>query len=185
MIPGIRADRTLGVPGPLPAGRTGGRQGPRVGAGRTVSTPSGRHMSEQRSDLRHKHWVQAWHGSTTWHGSGHQHWSQGHRALLWSCTCADLPRAQPRSLRFHRKGAVAPLGRQMALRPQAWRFVGSADRSRRGAGDAVGRGGAGDAGAGGPAGGSRHSAAADGGDPGWPSCPDRLLSGAAPSQVFV
>lgn len=31
MIPGIRADRTLGVPGPLPAGRTGGRQGPRVG----------------------------------------------------------------------------------------------------------------------------------------------------------
>lgn len=100
-------------------------------------------MTEQRSDLRHKHWVQAWHGSTTWHGSGPQHWSQGHRALLWSCTCADLPRAQPRSLRFHRKGAVAPLGRQMALRPQAWRFVGSADRSRRGAGDAVGRGGAG------------------------------------------
>lgn len=141
MIPGIGAAGTLGVSGPLPAGRPAG---PGAGAGRTVATPwaSARVNSAATSgtSARREHGTAARHGAA---GSSAPV-PRPHTAPCPGPAPAPtfLPRAQPRSLRFYRKGAVALLGRQMALRPQAWRF-GSGLRGLRGPhrrGGGVGRG---------------------------------------------
>lgn len=105
--------------------------GPGAGAGRTVATPgaSARVNSAATSgtSARGEHGTAARHGAA---GSSARV-PRPHTAPCPGPAPAPtfLPRAQPRSLRFYRKGAVALLGRQMALRPQAWRF-GSARAPR-------------------------------------------------------
>lgn len=183
VIPGIGAAGTLGVSGPLPAGS---QQGPEL-AQAALSPPPGagarvNSAATSGTSARGEHGTAARHGAA---GSSARV-PKPHTAPCPGPAPAPtfLPRAQPRSLRFYRKGAVALLGRQMALRPQAWRF-GSARAPRAAPAEAAGRrgagrGGGGRAGAGGPAGGSRPWAAAGGGDPAWRRRPDLLLSGGAP-----